>query len=160
MKKYLLILVALFAISMTSSAQRDINKRLCLEQQNKSKHQKDAILLSNNRMSVYIKGYEHNVCVGGPYGKVIGKLAIGEDKHGNIWVANLTDKRYDVDWYWHVKKWNGQKAYYESKRYDKREIMDPWEISQLRMKDGSPAVPNGWKWDRGSIMCIANDIWY
>lgn len=157
MKKYLLILVALFAVSMTASAQRDVNKRLQLEQHNKSKHQKDAILLSNNRMSVYIKGYEHNVC---QQGKVIGKLAIGEDKHGNIWVANLTDKRFDVDWYWFVKRWDGQKSHYVATRHDKREIMDPWEISILKMKDGSPAVPSGYKWDRGSIFSIANDIWY
>ena len=56
--------------------------------------------------------------------------AIGKDKNGNIWIANISEYRLDVNYEWVIYA-----------RYNNTIILDPWEISRLKDRKGE-LVPN------------------
>ena len=75
-------------------------------------------------MTVYVDGYYRKIKQEGK--NVDGIIVLGKDKHGVMWIANLSDYRMDVNLEWTANK----------KVIKKKELMDPWEISRLKDKDG------------------------
>ena len=91
--------------------------------------------LSNGSTTVYIDGYKASLIRNRT--PVKGNVYMGKDKHGNVWVANMSDYRLDVTFYWTYRigqyKVNGNL----SKPDDtKSELMDPWEIYMLKNSKG------------------------
>jgi hypothetical protein len=127
MKKILLVLVTLFAIGMTASAQeyrydqgrkKFVKKTLSYGEVQSS----SSLKLSNAATTVWVDGYFKKVRYDH---KEIGMVCEGVDKHGNLWVANLTDRRLKVSF----SCWQPGKP---TQIMGVTEIMDPFEISILR----------------------------
>lgn len=140
MKKYLLILVALFAISMTASAQdytfdksrnRFVKKTLSVGESKSN----SSLKISNASTTVWVDGFYKKVSYGG---KEIGTVCEGVDKHGNLWVANLTERRLKVTYYYYSSANTTQLS-------SVTEIMDPFEVSILRDKNTKAQLTNSKK---------------
>lgn len=132
MKKLILTLVAVMSFAATVSAQSVIQRAVRM---NNAWQTVKSEKLSNGRTTVYIDGYKAFLIKNTT--PVKGNVYMGKDKHGNVWVANMSDYRLDVTFYWKYKigqyKVNGNL----SKPDDiKKELMDPWEIYMLKNSKG------------------------
>ena len=132
MKKLILTLIAVTGFAAAVSAQSLIERAVRMNdwwQVVKSEK------LSNGSTTVYIDGYKASLIRNRT--PVKGNVYMGKDKHGNVWVANMSDYRLDVTFYWTYRigqyKVNGNL----SKPDDtKSELMDPWEIYMLKNSKG------------------------
>lgn len=125
MKKFLVLtILALVAFSTPSFSQRGDWLKRAMVLDNDPTYNARSTKLSNGRMTVYVDGYYRKIKQEGK--NVDGIIVLGKDKHGVMWIANLSDYRMDVNLEWTANK----------KVIKKKELMDPWEISRLKDKDG------------------------
>ena len=89
---------------------------------------KNNIKISNNYRTIYVDGVIRGLQINGK--KVDGEVVIGKDKNGDIWIANMSEYRLDVNYEWVIYA-----------RYNNTIILDPWEISRLKDRKGE-LVPN------------------
>ena len=92
--------------------------------------QKNNIKISNSHYSIYIDGLYRGLQINGK--KVEGMVALGKDKHGNIWLGNMSDYRIELRVEWTEV---GKGTLHTGG------IVDPWEISRLKDPKGN-LVPN------------------
>ena len=125
MKRLLLVFIAIVALSIVPQT---INAQ-GLSATYGATHRNN-IKISNSHYSIYIDGLYRGLQINGK--KVEGMVALGKDKHGNIWLGNMSDYRIELRVEWtevgrNILCTGG--------------IVDPWEISRLKDPKGN-LVPN------------------
>lgn len=113
MKKFLLVLVALFAIGMTAEAQgafaqygRELQRKRAEINAARHPQRSDAIVIGTiNGITRYMSGWSVGVIEEkGTSAEIIGTVACGIDKNGKIWHVNHSPRRVVMRYRWHDHK--------------------------------------------------------
>ena len=143
MKKILLTLVALVAFTTTISAQKKNWQQRPYNSAYEPINYVNNIKASNSHMTIYLDDCYRRLKQNNKW--IEGKVAMGRDKNGELWIANLSDYRLDVQ-----SEWQGK--FPKNKLRYRKEILDPWEIT--RCKDESGNLLNKSEVDKFKITCV------
>lgn len=143
MKKILLTLIALVAFTSIACAQKKNWQQRPHNSAYDALTHINNIKASNSHMTIYLDGCYRKLRQNGKF--IDGMVAMGRDKNGELWIANLSDYRMDVKSEWHGKFPQNRGRY-------RQEILDPWEIT--RCKDENGKLLDKKDVDQFRIVCV------